>query len=129
MYYIRDEEQLQDDYDGSCCKHVSHIIKELSKEMNGPTILMLDEVLPFTYNATATETLIFDWSSLELTSNVDLFMAVSPAPTLQGQSYQLIPPSQPIILSQQLMEGYRNFAQLDRLLSCLKHHNGNLPSV
>ena len=105
---------------------MSHIIEEYSK-LEGPTILMVDEVLPWT--GSQGETDIHDWSNLELSSQVDLIMAVSPAPTyvLSGQLFQVIPPaSQPTMFTQQLLEPYRNFAELDRLLSCVKSHQKDL---
>ena len=43
-------------------------------------------------------------------------------------SSQLIPPSHSTMFSHQLLEGHRNFAQLHRFLSCLKHHNKVLAS-
>ena len=95
--------------------------------MEGPTILMVDEVLPWT--GPQEETDIHDWSNLKPSSQVDLIMAVSPAPTWgsSGQAFQVIPPaSQPTIFTQQLLEPYRNFAELDRLLSCLKCHHEDL---
>ena len=88
---------------------------------------MVDEVLPWT--GPQGETDIHDWSNLELSSQVDLIMAVSPAPTWDsyGQPFQVIPPaSQPTIFTQHLVEPYRNFAELDRLLSCLKCHHKDL---
>ena len=88
---------------------------------------MVDEVLPWTVNSDKND--IHDWSNLELSSQVDLIMAVSPAPTWgsEGQPFQVIPPaSQPTIFSQQLLEPYRNFAELDRLLSCVKSHHKDL---
>ena len=104
---------------------MSHIIEEYSK-LEGPTILMVDEVLPWTGPNQET-----DWSNLKPSSQVDLIMAVSPAPTFgsyDGQAFQVIPPaSQPAIFTQQLLEPYRNFAELDRLLSCLKCHLVDLP--
>ena len=81
---------------------------------------MVDEVLPWTGPKKES-----DWSNLKISSQVDLIMAVSPAPTFGtfGQSFQVIPPaSQPTIFTQHLVEPYRNFAELDRLLSCLKRH-------
>ncbi len=92
---------------------------------------MIDEVLPWT--GPQEETDIHDWSNLELSSQVDLIMAVSPAPTYggfgPGQPFQVIPPaSQPTIFTQHLVEPYRNFAELDRLLSCLKSHQKDLSS-
>ena len=85
---------------------------------------MVDEVLPWT--GPQEETDIHDWSNLKPSSQVDLIMAVSPAPTygyLVGQPFQVIPPaSQPTIFTQHLVEPYRNFAELDRLLSCVKSH-------
>ena len=106
---------------------MSHIIEEYSK-LEGPTILMVDEVLPWTGPEERTEN-IHDWSNLELSSQVDLIMAVSPAPTYgySGQPFQVIPPAlQPTIFTQHLVEPYRNFAELDRLLSCLKSHHKDL---
>ena len=85
---------------------------------------MVDEVLPWT--GPQEETDIHDWSNLELSSQVDLIMAVSPAPSYGsfGQPFQVIPPaSQPTIFTQHLVEPYRNFAELDRLLSCMKYHH------
>ena len=105
---------------------MSHIIQEYSK-LEGPTILMVDEVLPWT--GPQEETDIHDWSNLKPSSQVDLIMAVSPAPTFafDGQPFQVIPPaSQPTIFTQQLLEPYRNFAELDRLLSCVKRHHKDL---
>ena len=61
---------------------------------------MVDEVLPGTGPKKET-----DWSNLKPSSQVDLIMAVSPAPTWgsYGQAFQVIPPaSQPTIFSQQL---------------------------
>ena len=86
---------------------------------------MVDEVLPWTGPRNET-----DWSNLKPSSQVDLIMAVSPAPpSLSGQPFQVIPPaSQPTIFTQQLLEPYRNFAELDRLLSCLKSHYEDLSS-
>ena len=81
---------------------------------------MVDEVLPWTGPKNET-----DWSNLKPSSQVDLIMAVSPAPTyaFTGQPFQVIPPaSQPTIFTQHLVEPYRNFAELDRLLSCVKSH-------
>ena len=104
---------------------MSHIIQEYSK-LEGPTILMVDEVLPWTGPNSET-----DWSNLKPSSQVDLIMAVSPAPTWgsSGQPFQVIPPaSQPTIFTQQLLEPYRNFAELDRLLSCVKSHHKDLSS-
>ena len=109
---------------------MSNIIKEYSQELDGPIILMVDEVLPLAPEKESGETKVYDWTSLEISPKVDLFMAVSPAPLISGKSAstQVIPPSHPTIFSQQLLEGHRNFAQLNRLLSCLKHHNKVLPS-
>ena len=90
---------------------------------------MVDEVLPWTGPKGKTNN--HDWSNLKPSSQVDLIMAVSPAPTYgsEGQTFQVIPPaSQPTIFSQQLLEPYRNFAELDRLLSCLKCHHKDLSS-
>ena len=90
---------------------------------------MVDEVLPWT--GPSNETDIHDWSNLKPSSQVDLIMAVSPAPTYQayGQAFQVIPPaSQPTIFTQHLVEPYRNFAELDRLLSCVKSHQKDLSS-
>ena len=108
---------------------MSMIIKEYSQELDGPIILMVDEVLPLASYKESGDTAIFDWTSLEVSPKVDLFMAVSPAPLIRGQSasIQVIPPSHPTIFSHHLLEGHRNFAQLNRLLSCLKHHNKVLP--
>ena len=104
---------------------MSHIIQEYSK-LEGPTILMVDEVLPWT--GPREETDIHDWSNLKVSSQVDLIMAVSPAPlSFSGQPFQVIPPaSQPTIFTQHLVEPYRNFAELDRLLSCVKSHQKEL---
>ena len=105
---------------------MSHVIQEYSK-LEGPTILMVDEVLPWTGPQEDTD--IHDWSNLKPSSQVDLIMAVSPAPTYvtYGQAFQVIPPaSQPTIFTQHLVEPYRNFAELDRLLSCLKSHQKDL---
>ena len=88
---------------------------------------MVDEVLPWT--GPRNETDIHDWSNLKPSSQVDLIMAVSPAPTFGtgGKPFQVIPPaSQPTMLTQQLLEPYRNFAELDRLLSCIKYHHDDL---
>ena len=85
---------------------------------------MVDEVLPWTGPRNET-----DWSNLKPSSQVDLIMAVSPAPTYAsfGQVFQVIPPaSQPTIFTQHLVEPYRNFAELDRLLSCIKCHQKDL---
>ena len=85
---------------------------------------MVDEVLPWTGPRNET-----DWSNLKPSSQVDLIMAVSPAPTYDhyGQPFQVIPPaSQPTIFTQHLVEPYRNFAELDRLLSCVKSHQKDL---
>ena len=85
---------------------------------------MVDEVLPWTGPNEET-----DWSNLKPSSQVDLIMAVSPAPTYGGfgQAFQVIPPaSQPTIFTQHLVEPYRNFAELDRLLSCVKSHQKDL---
>ena len=91
---------------------------------------MVDEVLPWTGPQRETDT--HDWSNLKVSSQVDLIMAVSPAPTygnFSGQPFQVIPPaSQPTIFTQHLVEPYRNFAELDRLLSCLKCHQNDLSS-
>ena len=95
--------------------------------MEGPTILMVDEVLPNAPEKKSGENLIYDWTSLELSPKVDLIMAVSPAPMSFGQSFQLKPPTHPTIFSHQMLEGHRNFAQLHRLLSCVKIHNKDLP--
>ena len=88
---------------------------------------MVDEVLPWTGPNKET-----DWSNLKPSSQVDLIMAVSPAPTYgnySGQAFQVIPPaSQPTIFTQHLVEPYRNFAELDRLLSCVKSHHEDLSS-
>ena len=107
---------------------MSNIIKEYSQELDGPIILMVDEVLPLAPEKESGSG-IFDWTSLEVSPKVDLFMAVSPAPLISGRSasIQVIPPSHPTIFSHRLLEGHRNFAQLNRLLSCLKHHNKVLP--
>ena len=105
---------------------MSHIIEEYCK-LEGPTILMVDEVLPWTGPKDDPD--INDWSKLELSSQVDLIMAVSPAPTYarSGQAFQVIPPaSQPTIFTQHLVEPYRNFAELDRLMSCVKSHQKDL---
>ena len=86
---------------------------------------MVDEVLPWVGRNKET-----DWSNLKPSSQVDLMMAVSPAPTYGsiGQPFQVIPPaSQPTMFTQQLLEPYRNFAELDRLLSCVKSHQKDLP--
>ena len=109
---------------------MSNIIKEYSQQLDGPIILMVDEVLPLAAPKESGESMIFDWTSLEVSPKVDLFMAVSPAPFVIGisASIQVIPPSHPTIFSHRLLEGHRNFAQLNRLLSCLKHHNKVLPS-
>ena len=108
---------------------MSHIIEEYSK-LEGPTILMVDEVLPWTGDSRLTD--IHDWSNLKLSSQVDLIMAVSPAPTWLtsfGQPFKVIPPAlQPTIFTQHLVEPYRNFAELDRLLSCVKSHQKDLSS-
>ena len=96
--------------------------------MEGPTILMVDEVFPQAPKKKSGENLIYDWTSLELSPKVDLIMAVSPAPSLDGQSFQLKPPTHPNLFSHQMLEGHRNFAQLHRLLSCVKVHNKDLPS-
>ena len=88
---------------------------------------MVDEVLPWTGDSRKTD--IHDWSNLKPSSQVDLIMAVSPAPTwgTSGQAFQVIPPaSQPTIFTQHLVEPYRNFADLDRLLSCVKSHHKDL---
>ena len=108
---------------------MSNIIKEYSQELDGPITLMVDEVLPLALEKVSGETQVFDWTSLELSPKVDLFMAVSPAPLIVWKyaSIQVIPPSHPTIFSYRLLEGHRNFAQLNRLLSCLKHHNKVLP--
>ena len=90
---------------------------------------MVDEVLPWTGDPRRTD--IHDWSNLKPSSQVDLIMAVSPAPTYGtfGQPFQVIPPaSQPTIFTQHLVEPYRNFAELDRLLSCVKSHLKGLSS-
>ena len=118
-----------EDFGNDSCKHMSNIIKEYSQELDGPIILMVDEVLPLAPENDSGDTTIFDWTSLEVSPKVDLFMAVSPAPLIIGGSVssQVIPPFHPTILSHQLLEGHRNFAQLNRLLSCLKHHNKVLP--
>ena len=107
---------------------MSNIIKEYSQELDGPIILMVDEVLPLA-PVKESGSRILDWTSLEVSPKVDLFMAVSPAPLIAGNSasIQVIPPSHPTIFSHRLLEGHRNFAQLNRLLSCLKHHNKVLP--
>ena len=109
---------------------MSNIIKEYSQELDGPIILMVDEVLPLAPRKKSGDTTIYDWTSLEVSPKVDLFMAVSPAPLITGKSasIQVIPPSHPTIFTHRLLEGHRNFAQLNRLLSCLKHHNKVLPS-
>ena len=111
------------------CKHMSNIIKEYSQELDGPILLMVDEVLPLAPRKISGDTDIYDWTSLEVSPKVDLFMAVSPAPLIldTSASIQVIPPSHPTIFSHRLLEGHRNFAQLNRLLSCLKHHNKVLP--
>ena len=86
---------------------------------------MVDEVLPWTGPNKET-----DWSNLKPSSQVDLIMAVSPAPTWdsEGHPFKVITPaSQPTIFTQHLVEPYRNFAELDRLLSCLKCHLVDLP--
>ena len=106
---------------------MNQIIEDYSQK-NEPTILMIDEVLPWT--GPQEETDIHDWSTLKISSQVDLIMAVSPAPivTSSGQPFQVIPPaSQPTMFTQQLLEPYRNFAELDRLLSCVKSHQKELP--
>ena len=94
--------------------------------MDGPTIMMVDEVLPMTGSADkkSGETVIYDWSSLNLSPKVDVIMALSPAPTsiIGSDQFQVIPPSQTIMFTQQLLQKYRNFAELDRLLSCIKYH-------
>ena len=118
------------DHDRSCCKHISHIIEETSK-LEGPTILMVDEVLPWTCSATKTSgsKKIHDWSNLELSTKVDVIMAVSPAPIPYAASrglFQVIPPSQTNIYTQQLFLQHRNFAELARLLSCVKYHHKDL---
>ena len=109
---------------------MSNIIKDYSQELDGPIILMVDEVLPLAPQKISGETQVFDWTSLEVSPKVDLFMAVCPAPMIirESASIQVIPPSHPTIFSHRLLEGHRNFAQLNRLLSCLKHHNKVLPS-
>ena len=87
---------------------------------------MVDEVLPWTGPNSET-----DWSNLKPSSQVDLIMAVSPAPSYNapGQAFQVIPPaSQPTMFTQQLLEPYRNFAELDRLLSCVNCHLEDLSS-
>ena len=90
---------------------------------------MVDEVLPWTGPRNET-----DWSNLKPSSQVDLIMAVSPAPTYgyPGALFQVTPPpaSQPtqLIFTQHLVEPYRNFAELDRLLSCVKSHQKDLSS-
>ena len=91
---------------------------------------MVDEVLPWTGSATKTSggKTIHDWSNLELSTKVDVIMAVSPAPTY-GASYepfQVIPPSQTNIYTQQLFQQHRNFAELAWLLSCIKIHQKDL---
>ena len=86
---------------------------------------MVDEVLPWTGpNREA------DWSNLKPSSQVDLIMAMSPALEYHypaGPPFQVKPPaSQRTIYTQQLLEPYRNSAELDRLLSCLKCHHKDL---
>ena len=108
---------------------MSNIIKEYSQELDGPIILMVDEVLPLAPRKKSGEIEVYDWTSLELSPKVDLLMAVSPAPLVANpsiSSIQLIPPSHSTMFSHQLLEGHRNFAQLHKLLSCLKHHNNVL---
>ena len=120
-----------EDFGNDSCKHMSNIIKEYSQELDGPILLMVDEVLPLAPEKESGETLVYDWTSLELSPKVDLLMAVSPAPLVGNpstSSSQLIPPSHSTMFSHQLLEGHRNFAQLHRLLSCLKHHNKVLKS-
>ena len=108
---------------------MSHIIEEASK-LEGPTILMVDEVLPWTGSATKTSggKTIHDWSNLELSTKVDVIMAVSPAPTsgFSQEPFQVISPSQTNIYTQQLFLQHRNFAELARLLSCVKSHQKDL---
>ena len=101
---------------------MSHIIEEVSK-MDGPTILMVDEVLPYADKKKSGETVIYDWSSLKLSSEVDVIIALSPAPNDNGDQFQVIPPSHPLIYTQQLLHKFRCFAELDRLLSCMKSHS------
>ena len=124
--YIRDEDDLED-HDKSCCKHMNHIIRKIS-QMACPTILMVDELLPYS-SGSATKTSggkqIYDWSSLQLSPKVDVLMAVAPAPSFiagLNEQFQLIAPSHPTIYTQQLLQQHRNFAQLARLLACIKCH-------
>ena len=124
--YIRNEnDDKLKDHDKSCCKHMNHIIEEKS-QMAGPTILMVDELLPWTGSATKTSggKNIYDWSSLQLSPKVDVLMAVAPAPSWVSskEQFQLRAPSHPTIYTQQLLQQHRNFAQLARLLSCIKCH-------
>ena len=105
---------------------MSELIKTYS-DMEGPTILMVDEVNPKAPEKKYGGNLIYDWTSLELSPKVDLIMAVSPAPNMRtGQSFQLLPPTHPTIFTHQMLEGHRNFAQLHRLVSCVKVHNKDL---
>ena len=91
---------------------------------------MVDEVLPWTGSATKTSggKTIHDWSNMELSTKVDVIMAVSPAPTYGAsyESFQVIPPSQTNIYTQQLFQQHRNFAELAWLLSCIKYHQKDL---
>ena len=90
---------------------------------------MVDEVLPYSGSAAKTSggKKIHDWSNLELSTKVDVIMAVSPAPTFGGREpFQVIPPSQTNIYTQQLFQQHRNFAELAWLLSCIKCHQKDL---
>ena len=91
---------------------------------------MVDEVLPYSGSASKTSggKIIHDWSNLELSTKVDVIMAVSPAPTYaySVEPFQVIPPSQTNIYTQQLLEQHRNFAELATLLSCIKSHDKDL---
>ena len=116
--------------DKNCCKHLNQIIQDYSQK-NGPTILMIDEVLPMTGSSEEIlgETVTYDWSSLKMSDKVDVVMALSPAPTYWrglGKHFKIVPP--PNMYSQQLLHKYRNFAQLDKLLSCIKCHQNDLSS-
>ena len=107
---------------------MSDIIEEYA-QMDGPTILMVDEVLPMTSDS-RDNNVTYDWSSLKLSNKVDVIMAVSPSSgySVQDQQFQVIPPCHPNIFTLQLKQKYRNFAELDRLLSCLKRHHKDLTS-